>query len=111
MTNNAFYTLRVISNVKAVSRAVLPVGALFAAVVVSTTTAITQTSNPTQTQQAPTTIQGGSGESLSSKLTKSGGVIAPKSDVDPGIGTSAPDPQPSAMPVIPPSATGGDTAK
>ena len=74
-------------------------------------TAGAQTPGSASGQAAPTTIQGGTGESLSSKLNKSGGVIAPKSDVDPGIRAQAPDPQPGAMPVIPPSATGGGAAK
>ena len=64
---------------------------------------------PAQTQ-APTTLQDGGGN-LSSKLSRSGGVIAPKGDVDPGIGKAAPDPRPNSTPVIPPSATGGGSAK
>ena len=73
--------------------------------------AIAQTSAPGAGQSAPSTVQGGTGESLSSKLSRSGGVIAPKSDVDPGIRAQAPDPQPGSTPVIPPSATGGGAAK
>ena len=62
-------------------------------------------------KHAPTSLQDGSGDNLSTKLSRSGGVIAPKSDVDPGIGKTAPDPHPNSTPVIPPSATGGATAK
>ena len=83
--------------------------ALFAALAGASTIATAQT--PAQGGAAPTTIQGGTSESLSSKLTKSGGVIAPKSDVDPGIRAQAPDPRPGSTPVIPPFATGGDSAK
>ena len=62
-------------------------------------------------KQAPTSLQDGGGDSLSTKLSRSGGVISPKGDVDPGIGTAAPDPRPNSTPVIPPSATGGGSAK
>lgn len=62
-------------------------------------------------KQSPTTLQGGRSESLSSKLTKSGGVITPNSNVDPGMRVPAPDAHPNSMPVIPPSATGGNSAK
>jgi hypothetical protein len=51
------------------------------------------------------------GENLSSKLSRSGGVITPKADVDPGMHVPAPDPHPNSTPVIPPSATGGGSAK
>lgn len=54
---------------------------------------------------------GGSGESLSSKLDRTGGVIAPKEDVDPAIRVPAPEPRPNSTPVIPPSQNGGGTAK
>ena len=60
---------------------------------------------------APSTVQGGQDESLSTKLSNSGGVIVPKIDVDPGIHAQAPDPRPNSTPVIPPAATGGGTAK
>ena len=61
---------------------------------------------------APSSIEdGGKGQSLSSKLNKSDGVIKPKADVDPGIRVPAPDPRPNSMPVVPPAATGGGTAK
>ncbi len=62
-------------------------------------------------KQSPTPLQGGRSDSLSTKLNKSGGVIAPQGDVDPGIHANAPVPQPNSTPVIPPSATGGNTAK
>lgn len=48
---------------------------------------------------------------LSSKLSETGGVIHPKTDVDPGMHVPAPDPHPNSTPVIPPSATGGNSAK
>ena len=60
---------------------------------------------------APSTAQSGGSDSLSTKLNKSGGVIQPKGDVDPGIKTDAPVPNPGSTPVVPPSATGGDSAK
>ena len=56
-------------------------------------------------------VDGGSGESLSSKLSKSDGVIAPKEDVDPAMHKPAPVPHPNSTPVIPPSANGGANAK
>lgn len=71
------------------------------------------TSSPDKlkTQQAPSTIQNGRSESLSSKLNQSGGVIKPTEDVDPGMKTPAPVAHPNSTPVIPPSATGGENAK
>ena len=51
------------------------------------------------------------GENLSQRLNKSGGVIHPSEDVDPGMHVPAPDPHPNSTPVIPPSATGGNSAK
>jgi hypothetical protein len=62
-------------------------------------------------KQAPSTIQDGRSESLSSKLHQSNGVIAPTTDVDPGMKTPAPVAHPNSTPVIPPSATGGENAK
>lgn len=53
----------------------------------------------------------GSGESLSTKLNKSDGVIKPQADVDPGIHVGAPEPHPNSTPVVPPAVTGGGTAK
>ncbi len=64
-----------------------------------------------QTNAPSSTEDGGKGQSLSSKLNKSDGVITPKADVDPGIHVPAPDPRPNSMPVVPPAATGGGTAK
>ena len=61
-------------------------------------------------KQAPTSLQNSGGD-LSGKLSRSGGVITPSGNIDPGIGKSAPDPRPNSMPVIPPSATGGGSAK
>ena len=104
MTKSTNPLLPAILGVAAITRAAT------CAVTFTATTAVAQSAGPA-TQQAPTTIQGGTGESLSSKLNKSGGVIAPKSDVDPGIHTSVPDPQPGSTPIIPPSATGGGSAK
>lgn len=63
----------------------------------------------------PSSVSGPSaannGESLSTKLNNSDGVIKPKTNVDPGIHVPAPDPHPNSTPVIPPAATGGGTAK
>ena len=63
-----------------------------------------------QTKDGQNSMQG-SGGNLSSKLSESGGVITPKEGVDPGIKVPAPAPHPNSTPVIPPSATGGNTAK
>ena len=62
-------------------------------------------------KQSATPLQDGRSESLSSKLSKTGGVITPQADTDPKIHVPAPDPHPNSTPVIPPSATGGNTAK
>ncbi len=78
------------------------------------TAATAQTTSPDSApaeKQAPTSLQDSGGGDLSSKLSHSGGVITPRGDVDPGIGKSAPDPRPNSTPVIPPSATGGGSAK
>lgn len=68
---------------------------------------------PGAAQPAPNSVNegDGSGKSLSRKLSESGGVITPKQDVDPAMKAPAPVPQPNSTPVIPPSATGGNTAK
>jgi hypothetical protein len=66
-----------------------------------------------QSESAPgdrSVTQTGRSESLSGTLSKSHGVITPKGDIDPGIKV-APSNSPNSTPVIPPSATGGDTAK
>ena len=62
-------------------------------------------------KQSPNSLEGGRSESLSTKLSRSGGVITPQTDTDPKMHVPAPDPQPNSTPVIPPSATGGNTAK
>lgn len=69
--------------------------------------AIAQTAAP----DAQNSARDAPGDNLSTKLSKSGGVITPKAGVDPGIKVPAPVPQPNSTPVIPPSATGGNTAK
>ncbi len=85
------------------------VGVVFAALgLLAGTAAIAQTASP---DKAPSSLQDGGDDNLSTKLSRSGGVITPKSDVDPGIGKSAPDPRPNSTPVIPPSANGGGSAK
>ena len=79
-----------------------------AAVVVlfSMTAAVAQTPPPSSIHGPAT-----SGQSLSTKLSESNGVIKPKADIDPGIHVPAPDPHPNSTPVVPPAATGGGTAK
>ena len=72
------------------------------------TGAFAQTAAP---QDAPSSVQNGRSDSLSSKLNASGGVIKPTGDVDPGMQTPAPVARPNSTPVIPPSATGGQNAK
>ena len=81
--------------------------ALAACGLLAATTATAQTAQG----QAPTSLQDSGGDSLSTKLSHTGGVITPKGDVDPGIGKSSPDPRPNSTPIIPPSATGGGSAK
>jgi len=55
-------------------------------------------------------ISGSSSEPLSHQLSRSGGVIHPPANVDPGITQPAPDIGPHSMPVIPPPDTpGGNT--
>ena len=66
---------------------------------------------PAIAQDAQTSMQSGRSENLSSKLSKSGGVITPKTNVDPDMKVPAPAPTPNSTPVIPPSATGGNSAK
>ena len=63
-----------------------------------------------QTKDGQNSVQG-TGGNLSSKLSESGGVIKPKGDVDPDMHVPAPAPSPNSTPVIPPSATGGNTPK
>jgi len=53
---------------------------------------------------------GGSGSatgSLSHRLNRSGGVIHPPANIDPGLTQPAPDIGPHSMPVIPPPGTPG----
>ena len=64
-----------------------------------------------QEAQGAGRVGSGSGESLSSKLSKSDGVITPKDDVDPAMHKPAPVPHPNSTPVIPPSTNGGGNAK
>ena len=52
-------------------------------------------------------VSGSSSESLSHELNRSGGVIHPPADVDPGLTQAAPDIGPHSMPVIPPPGTPG----
>jgi hypothetical protein len=52
-------------------------------------------------------ISGSSAESLSHQLNRSGGVIHPPTDVDPGITQPAPEIGPHSTPVIPPPGTPG----
>lgn len=92
--------------------------AALAVSVIASLPAIAQTTPPApagsrQTipeKQSDTPIQGRS-ESLSSKLNRTNGVITPNANVDPGMRVPAPDPHPNSMPVIPPSANGGNNAK
>ena len=58
-----------------------------------------------------TSMQDGRSDSLSKKLSNSNGVIAPRGDVDPRMKSVTPDQQSHTMPVIPPGAAGGGTAK
>jgi hypothetical protein len=58
-----------------------------------------------------TSMQSGRSDNLSHQLSKTGGVIKPKGDVDPNMNAPAPAPHPNSTPVIPPSATGGNNAK
>ncbi|MDB5411320.1 MAG: exported protein of unknown function [Rhodospirillales bacterium] len=51
----------------------------------------------------------GSGNNLSDQLSRSGGVIKPRTDVDPGMHQPAPDPGPQSMPVIPPPGSTGNS--
>ncbi len=83
--------------------------AIIAGVLAAASAAQAQTQAPSQ--GAPSTIQGDRSDNLSGKLSQSGGVIKPTGNVDPRIQTGAPTPRPNTMPVIPPSATGGQNAK
>jgi hypothetical protein len=52
-------------------------------------------------------ISGSSGGSLSHQLNRSGGVIHPPANLDPGLTKPAPELGPHSMPVIPPPGTPG----
>ena len=73
--------------------------------------AFAQGSGHETTRTVPSTVDQSNGKSLSRQLSETGGVITPKHDVDPGMAAPAPDPHPNSTPVIPPSATGGNSAK
>jgi hypothetical protein len=62
-------------------------------------------------EQAPSTLQNGRSDSLSTKLNQSNGVIRPRGDIDPGMKMPAPADGATTTPVVPPSATGGENAK
>ena len=83
--------------------------ALFMALCGAATAANAQTAAPST--KTPSSLQDSPSDSLSTKLDKTGGVITPKEDVDPGIKVPAPVSHPNSTPVIPPSATGGQGAK
>lgn len=92
-------------------------GIAAALLLAATTPSIAQTNVPASSGNGKL-IKGGEmaspaagSDSLSTKLNKSDGVITPNSDVDPGMKVPAPVPQPNSTPVIPPSATGGNSAK
>ena len=86
---------------------IMAAGISLLAVAATTAPGLAQTAAP----NAGNSMQTGTSESLSSKLNKSDGVITPNTSVDPGIKVPAPVPQPNSTPVIPPSATGGNSAK
>jgi hypothetical protein len=46
---------------------------------------------------------------LSDQLSRSGGVITPRTDVDRDMHQAPPDPGPQSMPVIPPPGTSGNS--
>ena len=52
-------------------------------------------------------ISGGSGDTLSHQLDRSGGVIHPPTNIDPGLTHPAPEVGSHSMPVIPPPGTPG----
>ena len=64
--------------------------------------------DPTQDPRSTGAI-GGSSESLSEKLDKSGGVIRPPANIAPDMAVRPPDPDPGTTRVIPPPGSpGGD---
>jgi hypothetical protein len=58
--------------------------------------------------EGSSTPSGPSGN-LSDQLSRSGGVIKPRTDVDPQMHHPAPDPGPQSTPVIPPPGTSGNS--
>jgi hypothetical protein len=58
-------------------------------------------------QQPDEGLSGSSSGSLSHELSRSGGVIHPSANPDPGLTKPAPDLGPHSMPVIPPPGTPG----
>jgi hypothetical protein len=58
-------------------------------------------------QQSDEGLSGSSSGSLSHELSRSGGVIHPPANPDPGLTKPAPDLGPHSMPVIPPPGTPG----
>lgn len=58
-------------------------------------------------QQRDEGLSGSSSGSLSHELSRSGGVIHPPANPDPGLTKPAPDLGPHSMPVIPPPGTPG----
>lgn len=69
------------------------------------------TDNNLKREAAPANTLSGRSGSLSTQLNKSNGVIAPKTDIDPGMKVPAPAAGAAVTPVVPPSATGGQDAK
>jgi hypothetical protein len=67
--------------------------------------------NPPPSQRSPTLpdpgSSGSSQESLSDKLSRSGGVIKPPADVDPAMKQTPPPTGPQSMPIIPPPGSPG----
>jgi hypothetical protein len=57
---------------------------------------------PTQTVHEDRATSGGSNEPLSDKLDRSGGIIHPPGDVDPGMTQAPPHAGSKSTPVIPP---------
>jgi hypothetical protein len=67
--------------------------------------------SPSPSQIPPTIpdpgVSGSSQESLSDKLSRSGGVIKPPADVDPAMKQTPPPTGPQSMPIIPPPGSPG----
>jgi hypothetical protein len=62
---------------------------------------------PSQPSRSIPEEQGSSGSSLSHRLDRSGGVIRPPADVDPGMAQPPPSTGSHSMPVVPPPGTPG----